>query len=104
MSTIRANCPTCGDIELRVRDVLVNVCALSPYAWYSFACGCGEAVARPAEPRIVDLLITAGVRMVAVGYPAEVGEPHAGGRVSLDELLDFVLGDADEALKKECIK
>ena len=91
MTTIRASCPTCGDVELTVKDVTVRVCAEDNSGTYSFTCPqCTVAVSKPAEPRIVDLLVSSGVRMSVWHLPAEMFEPHAGGEaISHDDLLDF---------------
>ena len=91
MTTIRASCPTCGDVELTVKDVTVRVCAEDNSGTYSFICPeCAHAVSKPAEPRIVDLLVSSGVRMSVWHLPAEMFEPRAAGDViSHDDLLDF---------------
>jgi uncharacterized protein YlaI len=91
VTTIRASCPTCGDVELTVKDVTVRVCAEDNSGTYSFICPeCAHAVSKPAEPRIVDLLVSSGVRMSVWHLPAEMFEPHAAGDViSHDDLLDF---------------
>ena len=75
MTTIRASCPTCGDVELTVKDVTVRVCAEDNSGTYSFVCPeCTQAVSKPAEPRIVDLLVSSGVRMSVWHLPAEMFE------------------------------
>jgi hypothetical protein len=91
VTTIRASCPTCGDVELTVKDVTVRVCAEDNSGTYSFVCPeCTVAVSKPAEPRIVDLLVSSGVRMSVWHLPAEMFEPRAAGEViSHDDLLDF---------------
>ena len=90
MTTIRASCPTCGDVELTVDDVTVLVCAADNRGSYAFLCPrCMLAVAKDAEPRIVDLLISSGVRLTVWQLPAELYEPRHGGPISHDDLLDF---------------
>ena len=91
MATIRASCPTCGDVELTTKDVTVQVCSTNNQGSYSFRCpDCRMAVSKPAEPRIVDLLVSSGVRMSVWHLPAEMFEPRAAGDViSHDDLLDF---------------
>ena len=90
MTTIRASCPSCGDVELTVRDVTVRVCAADNRGSYAFQCPqCRVAVAKPAEPRIVDLLVSSGVRLSVWHLPAELGESKTGDPISHDDLLDF---------------
>jgi hypothetical protein len=47
------------------------------------------AVTKPAEPRIVDLLVSSGVRMSVWQLPAELNEPRNGLPISYDDLLEF---------------
>lgn len=92
MTTIRASCPTCGDVELTVEDVTVLVCADDNQGSYAFRCPeCLLAVSKGAEPRIVDLLVSSGVRMTVWHLPAELSEVHLGDPISHDDLLDFHL-------------
>lgn len=92
MTTIRASCPDCGDVELTVKDVSVRVCAEDNQGSYTFRCPeCRLAVAKAAEPRIVDLLVSSGVRMQVWHLPAELFEPRHGLPISHDDLLDFHL-------------
>lgn len=90
MATIRASCPTCGDVELTTGDVQVRVCSTNNEGAYLFSCpDCRMAVTKPAEPRIVDLLVSSGVRMSVWQLPAELNEPRNGLPISYDDLLEF---------------
>jgi hypothetical protein len=90
MATIRASCPSCGDVELTSRDVRVMVCTSTDEGSYAFRCpACLMAVSKPAEPRIVDLLVSAGVGLTTWELPMELTESHAGDPFSYDDLLDF---------------
>jgi hypothetical protein len=90
VTTIRASCPTCGDVELTVRDVSVHVCAADNRGSYAFLCPtCRFAVSKEAEPRIVDMLVSAGVRVQVWHVPAEMAEPRSGAPIGYDDLLDF---------------
>lgn len=90
MTTIRASCPTCGDVELTAKDLSVRVCADDNRGSYAFTCPiCRLAVAKDAEPRIVDLLASSGVRVRVWHLPAELAETHEGPRLTHDDLLDF---------------
>ena len=90
MATIRASCGECGDVELTSRDVTVRVCRDDNSGTYSFACpSCGLVAVKAAEPRIVELLVTSGVRLVTWSLPAELSEQHTGEPIDHDDLLDF---------------
>lgn len=90
MATIRASCPDCGDVELTTRDVTVRVCVGDNQGSYAFRCPeCGFAVAKECAPRIVDLLVSSGVRMSTWDLPAELFEAKIGPVISHDDLLDF---------------
>ena len=79
MATIKATCPVCGDVKLRSRDLMVRVCAETDEGTYSFACPrCRQPVARDATPRILALLVSAGVRTEVWHQPAELFEHHEG--------------------------
>src|SRR5438552_13713777 len=90
VATIRASCPTCGDVELTTRDVTVQVCSSNNQGSYSFLCPhCLLAVSKPAEARIVDLLVSSGVRLSVWHMPAELEEARSGDPISYDDLLEF---------------
>jgi len=92
VTTIRANCPTCGDVQLRANDLVVRVCSDDESGSYTFRCPtCTVAVAKGASKRIVDLLVSSGVRMEVWRLPAELSEPHLGPVLQPDDLLDFHL-------------
>ncbi len=90
MATIRATCPTCGDVELTSSDVTVQVCATNDQGSYAFRCpDCRLAVSKLAEQRIIDLLVSSGVRLSVWSLPAELGEPKDGAPFTYDDLLEF---------------
>ncbi len=90
MATIRASCNTCGDVEVTSRDVTVRVCRDDNAGTYSFPCPtCAAVVLKAAEPRIVELLVASGVRLVTWSLPAELSERHTGEPIDHDDLLDF---------------
>ena len=92
MTTIRANCPSCGDVQLTADDLTVRVCADDERGSYCFQCPeCTRAVAKEATRRIVDLLVSSGVRMQVWRLPAELTEPRVGPPLRPDDLLDFHL-------------
>ena len=90
MATIRATCPSCADVELTTRDLSVQVCSDTNQGSYSFRCPtCQLAVSKPAEPRIIDLLVSSGVRMNLWRLPAELHEPKQGQPFRWDDVLEF---------------
>lgn len=89
-TVIKASCHDCGDVELGVRDLSVRVCTADEQSCYVFRCpSCQMSVSKPAEPRIVDLLVASGVELVEWRLPAEMFEAHGGQPISHDDLIDF---------------
>jgi len=90
MATIRATCSDCGDVEMTSRDVWVRVCDDDQSATYAFRCpSCQLVVVKPAEAKVVDLLVASGVAFSTWRLPAELREEHRGAPISHDDLLDF---------------
>jgi hypothetical protein len=77
-------------VELTNDDVTVLVCSTTNVSSYAFQCPtCDLAVTKPAEPRVVDLLVSTGVRLSVWELPAELEEVHAGAPIGYDDLLEF---------------
>jgi hypothetical protein len=92
MTTIKASCPSCGEVELTSADIRLRVCNHAPLSYYGFTCpSCRDDVRKPADDHIVSLLMSGGVRAQVWEVPAEALEPKAGPALSYDDLLDFVL-------------
>ena len=92
MTTIRATCPTCGEVELTPDDIELRVCTHAPASYYQFDCPlCTEAIQKPADDRVVQLLISGGVSATVWELPDEVREDRNGPPLSMDDLLDFHL-------------
>jgi rRNA maturation protein Nop10 len=90
MMTIRASCPTCGDVEFGSEAVTVRVCTADSNGSYAFQCPeCGMAVAKPADQRVVDLLKSSGAKVEVWSLPAELGEQHVGPPITYDDILEF---------------
>jgi hypothetical protein len=90
MTTIRAQCPTCGDVRLTACDLTVRVCTDDDTGSYCFRCPTCEApVSKPASGHIVELLVSSGVRLEMWRRPAELLERPGGPPLTLDDLLDF---------------
>lgn len=98
VTTIRANCPSCGDVQLRASDLKVRVCADTEQGSYHFRCTeCDGVVVKEASRRIVDLLVGSGVQMEVWRLPAELDERPGGPTLTPDDLLDFHLQLQDPA-------
>ncbi len=96
MTTIKATCPTCGDVDLAPADVTVTVARELGWSTYTFRCaGCADAVCKPADEEVVQLLTGAGVRVERLDIPLEYLEARVLTRTSpplgYDDLLDFGL-------------
>jgi hypothetical protein len=92
MTTIKASCPTCGEVELTPADVSLMVCSHAPLSYYAFTCAtCNEEVRKPADDHVVSLLVSGGVPAQVWELPAEALETKTGPVLSYDDLLDFAL-------------
>lgn len=94
MTTIKATCPTCGDVDLAPSDVTVTIAQALGWSTYTFRCvGCSDAVCKPADDEVVQLLTGAGVRVERVDVPLEYLESRILERTNPpltgDDLLDF---------------
>jgi hypothetical protein len=90
MPTVRANCASCGDVEFSTRQVRVLLCRTTGHATYAFQCPvCHLMVSKPAEPPVVDLLASAGVRVIKWDLPPELQETKSGPPITHDDLLAF---------------
>lgn len=79
MTTIRATCPTDGEVDLQPPDVKID----SEEAHYAFVCPkCDELIEKRADRKIIALLRGAGV-----GFASELVEgPPV---ITEDDILDF---------------
>jgi predicted RNA-binding Zn-ribbon protein involved in translation (DUF1610 family) len=90
LATVRASCPGCGDVELTTREVKVQVCTATDEGTYSFVCPtCRLIVNKPAEERVIRLLVAAGAPVTNWDLPAELYEPKGGAVITYDDLLAF---------------
>jgi predicted RNA-binding Zn-ribbon protein involved in translation (DUF1610 family) len=99
MTTVRAQCPQCGDVRLHIDDLTVVVTDGGETPSRSrFRCPiCDDLVVRDATKRIVELLLGAGAGEEHWHWPAELAEPHSGPPLTPDDLLDLhvLLGTPD---------
>ncbi len=90
MTTIKATCPGCGEVDLTVDDIVLRIGARTSVNTYGFTCpDCGDYVQKSADDRVVRLLLSGGVIPVPVHVPAEVLEPREGPPITYDDLMDF---------------
>ncbi|MFN2389185.1 MAG: hypothetical protein ABR575_06205 [Actinomycetota bacterium] len=90
MVTIKATCPTCGEVALTADDIVLRIAALSPSNSYCFSCPeCRTVVQKPADERVVRLLLSGGVTPLLIQVPAEALERPAGPPINHDDLLSF---------------
>jgi hypothetical protein len=91
MTTIRATCPTCGEVGLRPEDIELRVDnrTTDSASFYAFTCpSCIDRVCKPADERVVRLLVSGGVDALAL----ERVTPSirtAGPPINHDDLIDF---------------
>lgn len=83
MTTIRTTCHACGEVELLPGELSLELTALSGTGKYRFDCpSCGDVQRRPANHRVVSILLATGV-----GYEV-VDDPDA---ITESEIEDFAL-------------
>jgi hypothetical protein len=64
MTTIRTNCPTCGEVDMSPEAVLLSVRDIAGEGSYRFSCPeCRNTVEKPADRKVVALLLSAGVEL-----------------------------------------
>ena len=103
MTTIRSNCPLCGEVDLRPEQILLHV----PHdgrSVYQFMCpACLDPVEKPADRKVAALLVSAGVDFATedslLGEPLDLlddplvqdrmDEPPDVLPITFDDLLTF---------------
>ena len=99
MARIRASCPSCGDVELTVDDVLIRTWAEAGQGEYQFDCPiCTRLIVKTAESQTLDLLAASGVEVLSpvLTSPAIEHLDAPVGSLTHDDLLDFHLHLADD--------
>src|SRR5438445_12059824 len=92
VTTIRATCPTCGEVELTPDDIELRVCTHAPASYYQFVCPlCTEEIQKPADDRVVQLLISGGVPATVCELPQEDREAHEVTTLMDDDRSDLPL-------------
>jgi hypothetical protein len=90
MTTIKATCPDCGEVDLTADDILLRIATGEGSNTYGFSCpSCSEFVEKPADERVIRLLLSGGVMPMLVHVPAEALEPRSGPPINHNDLLEF---------------
>lgn len=96
MSTIKATCAMCGELELRppALSLFIYLNALDR-SYYAFNCPtCQDLVVKGADEEVIGLLTQVekeGLVVNRIRIPAEVLEEHIGWIITTDDCLDFTL-------------
>lgn len=90
MTTIKATCHGCGEVDLTPEDILLRIGAGNGSNSYGFSCPtCAEFVEKPADERVVRLLLSGGVMPMLQDVPAEMLETKSGPAITHNDLLEF---------------
>lgn len=94
MTTIKATCPTCGEVALTPDDIELRVDeANTEGSFYGFDCPrCEAQVRKPADERVVRLLVSGGVPALPISAPPvrkRLSERFDFPKITHDDLLDF---------------
>lgn len=96
MTTIKATCPTCGEVGLAPDEIELRVDRSdAAESFYAFTCpSCAELVCKPADDRIIRLLLSGGVQARDIEpepVRVKLSERYDYPRWTHDDLLDFHL-------------
>lgn len=86
MTTIKTNCPACGEVDLAPADIELHADAeAGPGSFYAFGCPeCLLFVRKQADERVVRLLVSAGVTCTPLPRVRSDEPP-----LTYDDLLDL---------------
>ena len=102
MAIVRATCAACGDVELDIADVQIQVCPSYETATYSFQCpACRLITSKEAGERVYGALSAAGCEIVMWTLPSELHEKKLGPPITHDDLLAFHLALEDDGWMEE---
>lgn len=91
MTTIRTTCALCGDVELVPTELSLELTALSGTGNYVFSCPeCGDTQRRPANHRVVSILLATGVAYQVVDDPGPITESEISRFMTELDRPDFV--------------
>ncbi|MEY2467777.1 MAG: hypothetical protein QOF21_475 [Actinomycetota bacterium] len=90
VALVRASCPACGDVELPGTGLKARICETTGEGSYTFTCPeCITVVVKPADQRLLDLLVASGISLISWSLPGELAESHEGEPISYDDILEF---------------
>jgi predicted RNA-binding Zn-ribbon protein involved in translation (DUF1610 family) len=91
MTSIRTNCPRCGEVEMRADVISLALEQNSGEGVYSFVCPvCEDVVEKPADRKIVSLLRSVGVEIMEREAEAVEDESRPEGPpITIDDVIDF---------------
>jgi predicted RNA-binding Zn-ribbon protein involved in translation (DUF1610 family) len=91
MTTIKATCPTCGEVGLTPDEVELRVDRSGrEESFYAFTCpACLSVVRKPADQRIVRLLVSGGVELREIKPRVRLRDRSTGPAFTHDDLLDL---------------
>lgn len=90
VATVRASCPACGDVEMAGTAISAMLCISTAEGSYAFQCpSCADPVVKPADQRVLELLVASGISLTEWDLPEEATEVHRGDPFTLDDVLSF---------------
>jgi len=99
MTTIKATCPTCGEVDLTAEDIELRISSTEDGSEYGFECPmCVSLVWKPADARIIQLLISGGVRASVRDEELTRSDAPA---FTYDDLLDFHFALESESILED---
>jgi len=74
-ATVRASCPTCGEVEVAGAGFTLLCCIETMQSMYRFRCPvCATWTVKDAGPGVISLLLRGGARVVRWQQPLEMAE------------------------------
>ena len=98
MTTIRTTCPKCGAVEMGIDAVLLSLRTGAGEGSYRFLCpGCLDTVEKPADQKVVALLMSVGVDVEgfeeaeqdSLFQARDLEERPDGPPLTVDDLISF---------------
>jgi len=95
MVIIKTTCPSCGEVDLTAEKVELRIALGGTGSSYAFDCPrCTDRVRKPADSRVVQLLISGGVAPEILAEKAEASvertaKAAAAPAITYDDLLEF---------------
>ncbi len=99
MTSIRATCPRCGEVEMSADSIALSVRDDTGEGTYRFVCpSCSSTVEKRADRKVVMLLLSAGVQVAGEEERMEdvLSARPDGPPLTSDDLIDFHFMLADD--------